>query len=64
MQNNQSSPHDGVAIQWNNVVLKTITTKGTYGRKMCETWYRMTVMLQSLSDNHPAVLQQRIGNWL
>ena len=40
-----------------------ITTKGTYGRKMCETWYRMTVMRQSLSDNHAAILQQRIGNW-
>jgi hypothetical protein len=58
MQNSQSSPHDDVAIQWNNVVLKIITTKGTYDRKMCETWYRMTVMLQSLSDNHAAVLPQ------
>jgi threonine 3-dehydrogenase len=38
------------AINWNAVVFNGITIKGVYGREMYETWYKMTVMLQSGLD--------------
>jgi threonine 3-dehydrogenase len=34
-------------IDWNLVVFNGLTVKGIYGREMYETWYKMTVMLQS-----------------
>lgn len=40
-------PNEKIAIDWNTVVFKMITIKGIYGREMYETWYKMTVMLQS-----------------
>ncbi|MCK9506632.1 MAG: L-threonine 3-dehydrogenase [Porticoccaceae bacterium] len=35
------------AIDWNVVIFNMLTLKGIYGREMYETWYKMTVMLQS-----------------
>ena len=35
------------AIDWNKVVFNMLTIRGIYGREMYETWYKMTVMLQS-----------------
>ena len=32
-----------------------LTVKGIYGREMYETWYKMTVMLQSGLDITPAI---------
>ena len=40
-------PSEPISIDWNNVIFKMITIKGIYGREMYETWYKMTVMLQS-----------------
>ena len=40
-------PSEPIAIDWNQVIFKMITVKGIYGREMYETWYKMTVMLQS-----------------
>lgn len=37
-------------IDWNKVVFNGLTLKGIYGREMYETWYKMTVMLQSGLD--------------
>lgn len=37
-------------IDWDKVVFNGITIKGIYGREMYETWYKMTVMLQSGLD--------------
>lgn len=37
-------------MNWNEVVLNMLTIKGIYGREMYETWYAMTVMLQSGLD--------------
>ncbi len=34
-------------IDWNLVVFNGLTIKGIYGREMYETWYKMTVMIQS-----------------
>ena len=38
------------AIDWNLVIFNMLTLKGIYGREMYETWYYMTVMLQSGLD--------------
>src|SRR5204863_5846544 len=40
-------PSGEMAIDWNTVVFDMLTIKGIYGREMYETWYKMTVMLQS-----------------
>lgn len=40
-------PESSVSIDWNKVVFNGLTIKGIYGRKMYETWYQMTTMLQS-----------------
>jgi threonine 3-dehydrogenase len=36
-----------MAIDWNKVIFNQLTIRGVYGREMYETWYKMTVMLQS-----------------
>jgi threonine 3-dehydrogenase len=43
-------PEKEMAIDWNLVVFNMLTLKGIYGREMYETWYYMTVMLQSGLD--------------
>jgi threonine 3-dehydrogenase len=40
-------PDREMAIDWTTVVFNMLTIKGIYGREMYETWYKMTVMLQS-----------------
>jgi threonine 3-dehydrogenase len=40
-------PEKEMAIDWNTVIFSMLTIKGIYGREMYETWYKMTVMLQS-----------------
>ncbi len=49
-----------VAIDWNTVIFNMLTIKGIYGREMYETWYKMTVMLQSGLDIEP-VITHRYG---
>jgi threonine 3-dehydrogenase len=43
------------SIDWNTVIFNMLTIKGIYGREMYETWYMMTVMLQSGLDISPIV---------
>jgi len=43
-------PSEEISIDWNTVIFNMITIKGIYGREMYETWYKMTVMLQSGLD--------------
>jgi threonine 3-dehydrogenase len=43
-------PEKEMAIDWNTVIFSMLTIKGIYGREMYETWYKMTVMLQSGLD--------------
>jgi threonine 3-dehydrogenase len=40
-------PPGEMAIDWNKVIFNMLTIKGIYGREMYETWYMMTVMLES-----------------
>ncbi len=48
-------PENDMAIDWNTVVFNMLTIKGIYGREMYETWYKMTVMLQSGLDITPVI---------
>ena len=48
-------PEKEIAIDWNTVVFSMLTIKGIYGREMYETWYKMTVMLQSGLDIRPII---------
>lgn len=48
-------PDGEIAIDWNRVVFDQLTIAGIYGREMYETWYQMTVMLQSGLDVQPVI---------
>jgi threonine 3-dehydrogenase len=48
-------PSEPIAIDWNRVVFNMLTIKGIYGREMYETWYMMTVMLESGLDIRPVI---------
>lgn len=48
-------PEGEMSIDWNTVVFNMITIKGIYGREMYETWYKMTVMIQSGLDITPVI---------
>jgi threonine 3-dehydrogenase len=48
-------PDREIAIDWNLVIFNMLTLKGIYGREMYETWYYMTVMLQTGLDISPIV---------
>jgi threonine 3-dehydrogenase len=48
-------PDQEMSIDWRTVVFNMLTIKGIYGREMYETWYKMTVMLQSGLDIHPVI---------
>ena len=43
-------PDEEISIDWRTVIFNMLTIKGVYGREMYETWYKMTVMLQSGLD--------------
>jgi len=48
-------PSNEMAIDWRQVVFSMLTIKGIYGREMYETWYKMTVMLESGLDITPVI---------
>src|SRR5688572_2391818 len=48
-------PSGEMPIDWNKVVFNMLTIKGIYGREMYETWYQMTVMLQSGLNIKPVI---------
>jgi len=48
-------PSEAVPFDWNKVVFNMLTIKGIYGREMYETWYKMTVMLESGLNIKPAI---------
>jgi threonine 3-dehydrogenase len=43
-------PSEQIAIDWNLVVFNMLTIRGIYGREMYETWYKMSVLLESGLD--------------
>jgi threonine 3-dehydrogenase len=42
-------------MNWREVIFNMITIKGIYGREMYETWYKMSVMLESGVDISPVI---------
>lgn len=48
-------PSEPMSIDWSKVIFNMLTIKGIYGREMYETWYKMTVMLESGLDIKPVI---------
>ncbi|MEM8499044.1 MAG: L-threonine 3-dehydrogenase [Pseudomonadota bacterium] len=48
-------PTENTAIDWNTVIFNMLTLKGIYGREMYETWYKMSVMIESGLDISPVI---------
>ncbi len=48
-------PTEDISLDVNTIVFKLLTIRGIYGREMYETWYKMSVMLQSGLDITPAI---------
>ncbi len=50
-----------MSIDWSKVIFNQYTIHGIYGREMYETWYKMTVMLESGLDISPVITHR--FNW-
>jgi threonine 3-dehydrogenase len=48
-------PAQEMSIDWRQVIFNMLTVRGIYGREMYETWYQMTVMLESGLDIKPVI---------
>ena len=48
-------PTDSIPIDVSRIVFNQLRLQGIYGREMYETWYKMSVMLQSGLDITPAI---------
>ncbi len=48
-------PPTEAPIDWNDVIFKGLTMQGIYGRRMFETWYQMTALLQGGLDISPVI---------
>ena len=48
-------PSEEMAIDWSLVIFNMLTLKGIYGREMYETWYKMSVMIESGLDISPVI---------
>jgi threonine 3-dehydrogenase len=48
-------PAKEMTMEWKTVIFNMLTIKGIYGREMYETWYQMTVMLESGLDITPVI---------
>jgi threonine 3-dehydrogenase len=54
-------PAEPMPIDWNLVIFNQLTLRGIYGREMYETWYKMTVLIESGLDITPVVTHRL--NW-
>jgi len=48
-------PSKETPMDWRQVIFNMLTIKGIYGREMYETWYKMSVMLESGVDISPVI---------
>jgi threonine 3-dehydrogenase len=48
-------PATEMSIDWHQVIFNMLTIKGIYGREMFETWYKMSIMLESGLDISPVI---------
>jgi len=51
-------PPQEAPMDWNTIIFKGLTLKGIYGRRMFETWYKMTTMLQTGLDVAPVITHE------
>jgi threonine 3-dehydrogenase len=48
-------PDSNYAIDWEKVIFNMITIRGVYGREMYETWYKMSIFIESGLDLSPII---------
>jgi threonine 3-dehydrogenase len=48
-------PAKEMLMDWRQVIFNMLTIKGIYGREMYDTWYKMTVMIESGVDIAPVI---------
>ena len=46
---------DGTGINWDHVIFKGLEIRGIYGRRMFETWYKMSAMIKSGLNIDPII---------
>jgi threonine 3-dehydrogenase len=48
-------PSGDPSVDWSELVFKMLTVRGVYGRQMFETWYMMSVLVESGLDISPVI---------
>jgi threonine 3-dehydrogenase len=48
-------PSRNYSIDWEKVIFNMITIRGVYGREMYETWYKMSVFIETGLDLSPII---------
>jgi threonine 3-dehydrogenase len=48
-------PAKEMPMNWRDVIFNMLTIKGIYGREMYDTWYKMSVMIESGLDISPVI---------
>jgi threonine 3-dehydrogenase len=48
-------PSENYPIDWQKVIFNMLTIRGVYGREMYETWYKMSVFIESGLDLSPII---------
>jgi threonine 3-dehydrogenase len=48
-------PDEPFAVDWSQLVMNMTTLRGIYGRQMFETWYEMSVLIESGVDITPVI---------
>ncbi len=51
-------PPGEMSIDWNEVIFKSLTIKGIYGREMFDTWYKGVALIQSGLDLMPVITHE------
>jgi threonine 3-dehydrogenase len=55
-------PSEPFAIDWSQLVMNMLTVRGIYGRQMFETWYKMSVFVESGLDVSGVVTHRFAAN--
>lgn len=48
-------PEKDFAVNWNDIVFKSLNIKGLYGRRIFDTWHKMAGMIQTGLDISPVI---------
>ena len=55
-------PSGTMEVNWSDIILKSITIKGVYGRQMFETWRKMLALLHAGLDLSPLITHRVAAN--